>query len=126
MMTVTLVDPSYVGTYVSPNPGTSLDKLIQTEVTDQMELNTATNERTTLVAIWAKKAALQAVYERTDDLPGYHAYVVGARGAWGIGKTHEEARQDLEEVLVDWARLKLDIGQHDIPAFGGLDLIPDR
>lgn len=82
-------------------------------------------EESTSVAIWAKKAASQAIFEPTDDLPGFHAYVEGARGAWGIGKTRQESRQDLEEVLIDWATLKLSKG-HSIPPFGGVDLTPGR
>ncbi len=109
-----------------PELGFSLGSLVQTKAAGQIEVNTQTKERTSLIGIWAEKAASQAYFERTDDLPGYHAYVEGARGAWGLGATQDEAREDLEKVLVEWAKLMLDLGRDDIPAIGGMDLCSNR
>ena len=76
-----------------------------------------------LIARWANAAICHAEVEPIEDPNGYFATVPGARGAWGFGETVAEAITELEEVLVDWARLKLSNGRKSIPAMGGIHLV---
>lgn len=64
-----------------------------------------------LVEKWAGAAITYASVEPIEDPCGYFATVPGARGAWGFGETTAEAIAELEEVLVDWATLKLSNGR---------------
>ena len=75
-----------------------------------------------LIATWANAAISHAEVEPIEDPNGYFATVPGARGAWGFGETVAEAINELEEVLVDWATLKLSNGHKGIPAMGGIHL----
>lgn len=76
-----------------------------------------------LIAAWASAAISHAEVEPIKDPNGYFATVPGARGAWGFGETIAEAIAELEEVLVDWATLKLSNGHKSIPAMGGIHLV---
>ncbi len=76
-----------------------------------------------LIAAWASAAISHAEVEPIQDPNGYFATVPGALGAWGFGETIAEAIAELEEVLVDWATLKLSNGRKGIPAMGGIHLV---
>lgn len=79
-----------------------------------------------LVAQWADVAVSHAVVRGIDDPPGLTAGVAGIDGAWGFGVSPEEALAELRSVLVDWARLKLEDGDDDIPSMEGVHLVVER
>ena len=79
-----------------------------------------------LIARWARLAVSHATTDAIADPPGFVASVVGIRGAWGFGCTREQAFEELESVLIDWASLKLDDGDDDIPSMEGVHLVIDK
>ena len=60
------------------------------------------------------------------DPAGFVATVAGIEGAWGFGDSSEEALEELESVLIDWASLKLEDGDDDIPSMEGVHLVIAR
>ena len=78
------------------------------------DLNGSDGHQRDLIATWASAAISHAEVEPIEDPNGYFATVPGARGAWGFGETVAEATTELEEVLVDWATLKLPNGRKGI------------
>ena len=74
----------------------------------------------TSIARWAEVAVSHAVTRRIEDPPGLVATVEGVEGAWGLGQTNDEALEDLESVLRDWAAMKLRDGDQDIPHIKGV------
>ena len=79
-----------------------------------------------LVAQWAEIAVSHAVVRGIGDPPGFTAAVAGVDGAWGFGASPEEALAESRSVLVDWARLKIEDGDGDIPSMEGVHLVVDR
>lgn len=73
-----------------------------------------------LIEKWATAAAARAVVEPMEAPDGFYAEVADAPGAWGYGKTKDEALSVLHSVLVGWASLKLADGDTDIPVMGGV------
>lgn len=76
-----------------------------------------------LIQRWAKAAIGHHVVRSISDPDGYVATVAGIDGAWGFGDSPEEARDDLESVLFEWASLKLEDGDDDIPNMEGVFLV---
>ena len=72
---------------------------------------------------WAKVAVSHAVVRTINDPAGVVATVAGIDGAWGFGQSEDEALEDLRSVLVDWATLKLEDGDDDIPSMEGVHLV---
>ncbi len=65
------------------------------------------------------QAALEkAEYEVIDNPEPYYAHVPGLVGVWATGKTIEECRKELVEVIEEWIVAKLQWGQQ-IPSIGG-------
>ena len=79
-----------------------------------------------LIELWAVAAVSHAKVRDINDPDGLVATVVGIDGAWGFGSSSEEALADLRSVLVDWATLKLEDGDDDIPSMEGLHLVVAR
>ena len=79
-----------------------------------------------LIELWAVAAASHAKVSAINDPEGLVATVVGIDGAWGFGSSSEEALEDLQSVLIDWATLKLEDGDEDIPSMEGLHLVEAR
>ena len=79
-----------------------------------------------LIELWAAAAVTHARIRNIDDPSGLVATVVGIDGAWGFGSSSEEALDDLRSVLIDWAQLKLEDGDDDIPSMEGLHLVVAR
>ena len=76
-----------------------------------------------LIALWAEIAVSHAVVrEINEPSGGMFASVVGLDGAWGSGHSPEEALDELKSVLIDWANMKLDDGDDDIPSMEGVHL----
>jgi len=77
--------------------------------------------RERLVEGWAEAAVSHATVRTINDPAGLVATVAGIDGAWGFGQSEDEALDDLKSVLVDWASLKLQDGDDDIPSEAGDD-----
>ena len=71
--------------------------------------------RERLVEGWAEEAVSHATVRTINDPAGLVATVAGIDGAWGFGQSEDQALDDLRSVLVDWASLKLQDGDDDIP-----------
>ena len=82
--------------------------------------------RLKLIALWAEAAVRHAIVRPLEDTNEFIATVAGLRGAWGAGHTAAAALSDLQSVLIDWATLKLDDGDSDIPDMEGIRLVLDR
>ncbi|MHB8914118.1 MAG: type II toxin-antitoxin system HicB family antitoxin [Minisyncoccota bacterium] len=68
-----------------------------------------------MISEFIEQSLKRAKYRVLED-GTYFATVPRLRGVWGQGKTIEECRQDLHEVIEDWLLLK--IHSHDsIPGF---------
>jgi predicted RNase H-like HicB family nuclease len=52
------------------------------------------------------KAMNEAKYEIIDDKEPYYGEIPSCRGAWAIGRTMKECKQNLRSVLKEWIRLK--------------------
>jgi predicted RNase H-like HicB family nuclease len=64
-------------------------------------------------------AALErAVYKTIDSEEPIFVSVPELPGAWATGKTVEEARKELIEVIEEWVLLGVRLG-HPIPSIGG-------
>ena len=81
--------------------------------------------RLKLIALWAEAAVRHAIVRPLEDTDEFTATVAGLRGAWGAGHTAGAALSDLQSVLIDWATLKLDDGDRDIPDMEGIRLVLD-
>ena len=79
-----------------------------------------------LVGLWAEVAVAHAMVRAIRDPAGFVATVAGIEGAWGFGDSSEEALEELESVLIDWASLKLEDGDDDIPSMEGVHLVIAR
>ncbi|MBI4691622.1 MAG: type II toxin-antitoxin system HicB family antitoxin [Nitrospirae bacterium] len=66
---------------------------------------------------YIQKALEKAEYKRLDD-GTWFAEITGFEGVWSNGKTVEECRRELVEVLEEWLILKLRDGD-PIPEIGG-------
>ena len=68
------------------------------------------------------QAALEkAEYEIIDNPDPYYAHVPGLVGVWATGKTFEECRKELIEVIEEWIVAKLQWGQ-PVPPMGSLTI----
>ena len=76
-----------------------------------------------MIERWAEVAASRAIVRTINDPAGHVATVAGIDGAWGFGPSEDEALVDLRSVLVDWASLKLEDGDDDIPSMEGIHLV---
>ena len=76
-----------------------------------------------LIDCWAETAARHAMLEPIGDPPGVFAAVAGIQGPWAFGDTRDEALAELKSVLADWAALKLEDGDDDIPDMEGVRLV---
>ena len=69
------------------------------------------------------QAALEmAEYEVIDNPEPFYAHVPGLVGVWATGKTVEDCRKELIEVIEEWIVAKLQWGQ-PIPPMGGLTIL---
>ncbi len=70
-----------------------------------------------MIQEYIKAALSKAHYEIIDDEEPYYGEVLGLKGVWATGKTLEECRLKLSEVIEGWIiiRLKKNL---PIPAIG--------
>ena len=69
-----------------------------------------------LVETWAEAAAEHASLREIDDSDGVVATIAGLDGVWAQGADARAAKAELLEVLIDWAALKIERGDDDIPS----------
>ena len=73
-----------------------------------------------MLSDYMDKAMQHAQYERIED-GTYFATIPGFEGLWANGKTEEECRKELREVLEGW--ILLGIAHHDtLPEVDGVRL----
>lgn len=79
-----------------------------------------------LVEQWADIAVSHAIVREIEDPNGLIARVVGIKGSWGFGQSASEALAELRTALIDWASIKLEDGDDDIPSMEGVHLVIDK
>ncbi len=75
---------------------------------------------------WAEAAAKHAKLREIDEPAGVVATVAGIDGVWAQGTDVRAAKTELVEVLIDWAALKIEHGDDDIPSIDGVSLYATR
>ena len=75
-----------------------------------------------LILKWAEAALAHAYIRPLEGESGLIATVAGLQGAWAHGENAQAAREELLDVLVDWATLKLEHDDGDIPIINGVNL----
>jgi predicted RNase H-like HicB family nuclease len=63
-----------------------------------------------------------AVFEPLDDEGKWYAHIPGFGGLWAIGKTEEEARQELHSALDGWLYINAARGTGEAPVIDDLAL----
>ncbi len=76
-----------------------------------------------MISQYLDAAMEQAHYEIIDDVEPYYGEIPPCRGVWAIGKTLEECRRNLREVLEGWIIVRLQRGL-PIPSIGHLTIRP--
>jgi predicted RNase H-like HicB family nuclease len=71
-----------------------------------------------MFAEYIQAALDRAVYKTIEDEDPIFVSVPELPGAWATGKTIEEARKELIEVIEEWVLLGIRLG-HPIPPIGG-------
>lgn len=66
------------------------------------------------VEAWAAEAHQHTVVERIDSHPGFLADCVAAPGAITVGRTEQEALDEMRSALIGWASLRISRG-YDLP-----------
>ncbi len=56
---------------------------------------------------YIEEALKRAHYEMIDDSEPFYGEIPGFKGVWGTGKTLEECRKNLKEVLEGWILLSI-------------------
>ena len=74
---------------------------------------------------YVKAALKQAKYKIIEDENLYFGEIPVLPGVWANGKTLEECRDELEEVVEDWMLVSLRRG-YEIPIIDGIDLSPKK
>lgn len=70
-----------------------------------------------MITEYIRAALSKANYEIIDDGEPYYGEVPGLSGVWATGKTLEECRNNLEEVIDGWIIIRLRKGLY-IPPIG--------
>ena len=78
------------------------------------------------VVKWAEAAVKHAKLREVDEAVGIVATVAGIDGVWAQGVDARAAKTELVEVLIDWAALKMEHGDDDIPSIDGVSLYATR
>ena len=74
-----------------------------------------------LVEMYARLAVRNATMRQLENNE-YFAEVGDMPGVWASGATEADALKELKEVVEDWARLKIQDGDKDLPIVGGINL----
>ncbi len=78
-----------------------------------------------MILEYMKAAMEKARYEIIDDPEPYYGEIPVCKGVWATGKTLEECRRNLEEVLDGWIVVRLQRGL-PIPPIEGFAIEPLR
>jgi predicted RNase H-like HicB family nuclease len=60
-----------------------------------------------MIREYVQAAMEKAQYEIIDDPERYYGEIPGCRGVWATGRTLEECRRNLEDVLDGWLVVRL-------------------
>ena len=71
-----------------------------------------------MITEYIEAALARATYEIIQDKEPYYGEIPGLRGVWASGKTLEECRQNLKEVIEGWIIVRLRKGL-SIPPLDG-------
>ena len=72
-----------------------------------------------MLTSYIQAAMRKAHYEHLDEEAAYYGCIPECPGVWATGKTLEDCREELQEVLEDWLSLGLRLG-HPIPVIDGI------
>ena len=78
-----------------------------------------------MIQEYIERALAKARYEMIDDEEPYYGEVPELRGVWATGKSSEEWRAKLAEVIDGWLLISMSRGL-PIPEIDGLRLDPAR
>jgi len=70
---------------------------------------------------YIEEALKRGRYEIIDDAEPYYGEVEELKGVWATGKTLEECRNNLKEVIEGWILLSIKKGI-PIPGLGGVEI----
>jgi predicted RNase H-like HicB family nuclease len=76
-----------------------------------------------MIREYIQAAMENAKYEIIDDPEPYYGTVPGLKGVWATGRTLEECRRNLEDVIDGWIALRLQ-RKLPIPPIKGVKLRP--
>ncbi len=76
-----------------------------------------------MILQYVRAAMERAHYEIIDDSEPYYGEIPECKGVWATGKTLEECRRNLQEVLEGWIVVRLQRGL-PIPPIGELVIQP--
>ena len=71
-----------------------------------------------MITEYIEAALAKAIYEIIKDEEPYYGEIPGLQGVWASGKTLEECRQNLKEVIEGWIIVRLRKGL-SIPPLDG-------
>ena len=74
-----------------------------------------------MIDLYAKLAVRDASVKQLEN-GEYFAEIEDMPGVWASGATEEGAFKELKEVVEDWAHLKIEDGDKDLPIVGGINL----
>lgn len=74
-----------------------------------------------IIAKYARLAVRGAELKQLQD-GEFFAEIPDLRGVWARGSTRDEALRELKEVVEDWAHLKIQDADKDLPVVGGINL----
>lgn len=74
-----------------------------------------------MIAEYIQEALNRAKYELIDDDEPYYGEIAEMQGVWASGKTLEECRENLKEVLEGWILLSVRKGL-PIPRLGSCEI----
>ena len=70
-------------------------------------------------------ALKHARYETIEDEDPFYGEVAELQGVWASGKTLEECRERLEDIIDGWILVRLSRGL-PIPEIGGVQILPPK
>lgn len=75
-----------------------------------------------MIIEYIEEALRRARYEMIDDVEPYYGEVNELKGVWATGKTLEECRNNLKEVIEGWILLSIKKGL-PIPRLGEFEIV---
>ena len=78
-----------------------------------------------MIIEYVTEALKRARIEKIDDQEPYYGEVPGLKGVWATGRTHDECRKRLSEVIDGWILVRLRRGLA-VPPLGRCRIEPPR